>query len=143
MKKRLSEKPVWGRPPPVSCVELSGCASSWLLRCGRDRHEKQEMQVARARVSPTGKITCHSNLSSFGRRAKHARCGLARSRHICFSHVLVAVRQPRPAPQRFRNRRRTTRQKFSGAEKIYPASPVQWQVSSRGDELSTSSKRWL
>jgi hypothetical protein len=31
IKKRLPTKPVWGRTPPACIVELSGCASSWLL----------------------------------------------------------------------------------------------------------------
>jgi hypothetical protein len=34
MKKRLPTKPVWGQTAPVCSVELSGCASSWLLPTG-------------------------------------------------------------------------------------------------------------
>jgi hypothetical protein len=52
--------------------------------------------VARARI-PNGKMKWfyHSDISSCGRRAKRAGCGLVRSRFFCFGHVLIAVRQGR------------------------------------------------
>jgi hypothetical protein len=105
-------------------------------------HGKQEMPVARARLSRTGKLSgfttpisrvsvpCKARWMWAGAVAKH----LLRPRASCSS--------PRPAPRRCRNRRRTTAQMCSGVEHIYPALSAQWQVSPRADAPSTSSSRW-
>jgi hypothetical protein len=56
-------------------------------------HGKQEMPVACARVSRTGKLRGFVTPTSFWHRAKHAGCGRVRSRQTFFGHVPVAVRQ--------------------------------------------------
>jgi hypothetical protein len=53
----------------------------------------KEMQVVRARVSRTGKLSFFFNLSRFGHRTKHAGYGRVQSQNVCFGNVLIAVRQ--------------------------------------------------
>jgi hypothetical protein len=85
-------------------------SSVWQF-CTRNK----EMQVARARVSRTGKLSCFSNLSSFWRRAKRAGCGRVQSRNIFFGYVLVAVRQGQRRDSAAEGERKTCQMR-SGAE---------------------------
>jgi hypothetical protein len=105
-------------------------------------HGKQEIPVARAHVSRTGK------LSGFTIPASRA-WALYNERWVWAGAVAKYLLRPRascsssrPAPRRCRNRRRTTRQMCSGEEYIYPALSVQRQVSPRAGAPSTSSSRW-
>ena len=56
-------------------------------------HGKQEMPVARARVSRTGKLSDFTTLTSRASGAVQGTLGVGGCGDICFGHVPVAVRQ--------------------------------------------------
>jgi hypothetical protein len=57
------------------------------------RHRKQEMPMARARVSQAGKLSDFTTLTSRALGAVQRALGVDGCGNICFSYVLVAVRQ--------------------------------------------------
>ena len=56
-------------------------------------HRKQEMPVARARVSRTGKLSDFTTLTSQALGAVQTTLGVGGCGNIRFGHVLVAIRQ--------------------------------------------------
>jgi hypothetical protein len=87
------------------------------------RHGKQEMPVARARVSRTGNnvILLLKPLELWAPcKARWVWAGA-----VIFPSATARNSSPRPTSQRFRNMRRRTRQMYSEEELIYPALSVQ------------------